>query len=439
MRQRNREQASMRKRLRMLGIILFWVLAWYAIALLVDNQILLVTPWSALVALVEGIVTPSFWQIVGMSLLRIGAGFLSGMLVAILLAILSFRFGILEELLRPVLTVLKTIPVVSFVVLLLIWWGAAFLSVAISFLVVLPNIYVNVLEGLKSTPVSLLEMAKVFKLPFHNRFFYIYRPALRPFLLSALQISLGMCWKSGVAAEVIGTPVHSIGEQLYLSKIHLNTAGIFAWTAVVILLSILFEKGVLFLVHRWFAWEVACNPCKVTAAAGEVACKGVFKAFGEKQVLDNFSAAYKPGEITYLTWNSGAGKTTLLRLLAGLEKADAGVILSQGQVSFLFQEDRLCEEYSAVKNVELILGDVKRSEKALLQLLNEEDINKPCGQLSGGMKRRVALVRAVEAGGNVLLLDEPFTGMDEETMRRATAYIENNLRGRVVVMATHIR
>lgn len=101
----------------------------------------------------------------------------------------------------------------------------------------------------------MLQMAEVYRLPGFSRFFYVYRPALKPFLYSSMKISLGMCWKSGVAAEVIGLPDFSIGEGLYFSKITLNTAGVFAWTGVIILLSILFEKLVLNGTERFLNWE----------------------------------------------------------------------------------------------------------------------------------------------------------------------------------------
>lgn len=423
---------------RRLGVILFWLLMWQLLAAAVHNHILLVTPIEALGALLERLVQPAFWQTVGMSLLRIGGGFLAGAFGAVFLAVLSFRFLFIQELLSPLISLLKAVPVVSFVVLLLIWWGSSFLSAAICFLVVLPNIYVNALAGLKNTPRSLLEMAQVFRLPLWNRFFYIYRPAFRPFLYSGLSISLGMCWKSGVAAEVIGTPDFSIGERLYMSKIYLDTAGVFAWTAVIILLSIGFEKIILFLMGKFFEWEPACRAGKPGQQAGSIVCRHICKNYGGKQVLSGFDADYEPGHTYYLTWESGSGKTTLLRILCGLELPDSGELRGGTSFGMVFQEDRLCEEYSALRNVELTLGDRKRAEAALLELLDKEDIGKPCSQLSGGMKRRVALVRAMETNAACLLLDEPFTGMDACTRQRAEAYIRRKAGGRVLIIATHI-
>ncbi len=206
-------------------IVVCWIFMWQLAAALVGNRILLVGPLQTLQALGERALRGDFWLSVGHSLLRIGAGFASGLAIGLLLAAGSSRYKLLEEVLAPVMALLKAIPVASFVVLFLIWWRSAVLATAVSFCIVLPNIYVNTLEGIRHVDPRLLEMAQVLEIPAWNRFFYIYRPALKPYLDSAIHISAGMSWKSGVAAEVIGIPALSVGEQLYLSKIYLDTAG----------------------------------------------------------------------------------------------------------------------------------------------------------------------------------------------------------------------
>ncbi len=425
---------------------------------MVNNSILLVTPLAAVVRLGELVVRFGFWQAVAGTALRIAVGFLMGFLLAVGLAGISLRYTAVEEFLKPVVSLVKTVPVASFVVLLLIWWGSDRLAVAICFLVVLPNIYINTLEGLKNADKKLLEMAQVFRMSARNRFLYIYRPALKPFLASGLKVALGMCWKSGVAAEVIGITAHSIGGQLYLSKINLDTAGMFAWTAVVILLSNCFEKGILRLADGFFGWMPAvAKKCgqhqsveftdvsgkrKQHGQASDVGCsiilKQLCKSYGEKRVLNDLSVSYKAGETYYLTSSSGSGKTTLLRLLCGLEKQESGEIEGAYRCSMVFQEDRLCEEYSAIQNVAIVTGDEMRAREALGSLLEEQALTQPCRELSGGMKRRVALVRAMEAESDVVLLDEPFTGMDADTRQMAEDYIRERQAGRTMVIATHI-
>lgn len=445
---------------RRIVILTFWLMIWLILALAVDNPILLVTPWDAFLRLWELASDLSFWQTVVNSLLRIGTGFLLGLLTAIVLAGISARFSIFEELLQPLMNLMKTVPVASFVVLLLIWWGSSVLATAICFLVVLPNIYINTLEGLKATDVRLLEMAKVFHMPTGNRFFYIYRPALRPFLTGGMKLSLGMCWKSGVAAEVIGTPEYSIGGGLYLSKIHLDTAGVLAWTVVIILLSLCFEKLILWLTDKFFEWnpkmwitdrrrvreKIDVTDSKIKRSRGNdesggaqpIVLSHVNKSYGEEEVLADVSVTYAPGNTYYLTSPSGSGKTTLLRLLCGLERPDSGEISGAQTCSMVFQEDRLCEDYDAVRNVTMVTGDRQRAREALCKLLEEEALMKPCSQLSGGMKRRVALVRAMEAESDVVLLDEPFTGMDAGIRQTAEHYIKERRGGRTVIIATHI-
>lgn len=434
-----------------IGIVAGWLLLWQLVAYLVDNQILLVGPYQTLRALTERAVQDTFWLTVGCSLLRIGAGFSAGLVLGLLLAAGSSRFPFLEKLLAPVMSLLKAIPVASFVVLFLIWWRSNILAVAVSFCIVLPNIYVNTLEGIHHVDRRLLEMAQVLEIPTWNRFFYIYRPALKPYLDSAIRISVGMSWKSGVAAEVIGTPALSVGEQLYMSKIYLDTEGVLAWTVVTILASVLCERGVLALWHRFQRWEPRCRAAGRGAYSAQVRNVGqvvlaldhVSKSYNGKPVLQEITASYVVGKTYYFRSPSGSGKTTLFRLIAGLEEPDHNeacpkINCFDSRISMVFQEDRLCEDYSALVNVDMVTGDRERSRKHLLQLLDGADLDKPCRELSGGMKRRVAIARAMAAGGEVILLDEPYTGLDSESRHRVEQYIHSQSQCSALLIATHI-
>jgi NitT/TauT family transport system permease protein len=364
-------------------------------------------------------------------------------IAGILLATLSKAFPLFAEIISPVISLAKTVPVVCFVVLFLIWWGASFLSVAISFLMVFTAVYFSTLEGLLATDRSLLEMAEVFRLPFGTKVFYLYRTALKPFFLGSLKTALGLAWKSGVAAEVIGVPAHSIGEGLYLAKISLDTAGIFAWTVVTCLLSFGFEKLVLWLAKQLFAMQVPCKaPKEVQEKLGEIRLTNVRKSFGEQKVLSNYSLTLAPGEEKMLSWPSGAGKTTLLRILSGLEKADAGEVTGAGVeagIGMLFQEDRLLLEQSALWNVYVVTGSMEKARDALKPLLEESLWEKPCKSLSGGERRRVALARALAAGGNLLLLDEPFAGLDEERILICSEEIKKSKKHRTILIASHVK
>lgn len=222
----------------MLAALLLWQFA----AMLLGNQLLLVTPFVVLKKLAILLIDREFWDVLAFSFLRIVVGFLLALCTAIFLAALAGRFPWAEVMLSPYIAIIKSTPVASFIILCLIWLDARSLSVFIAFLIVLPVVYTNVLSGIKATDYQLLEMADLFEIAWWRRLRYIYIPQINPYLLSACSVAIGMSWKAGIAAEVIGIPKGSIGEKLYEAKVYFSTGDLFAWTLVIILVSILFEK-----------------------------------------------------------------------------------------------------------------------------------------------------------------------------------------------------
>ena len=169
-------------------------------------------------------------------------GFLLGAVSSVVLAVAAERWAWVEALLSPVMQLVKATPVASFIILALVWVRGSSLSVLISFLMVLPVLYGAVRTGIRAADPQLLEMAKVFRLPLGRRLRAVWLPAVLPAFRQGCSVALGICWKSGVAAEVIGLPNGSIGDALYRAKITLSTGELFAWTFVIILLSAAFEK-----------------------------------------------------------------------------------------------------------------------------------------------------------------------------------------------------
>ena len=165
------------------------------------------------------------------------------------------------------------------------------------------------------------------------------------------------------------------------------------------------------------------------------------KRFGEKRVLEGFSAIFPVGATTCVMGPSGCGKTTLLHILLGLEHADSGSIDGlPPRISAVFQEERLCEDFTAVTNVRLVTGRVVTDteiERCLAAFGLAGSTRVPVRELSGGMKRRVAIARAVLAEGDLLVLDEPFKGLDEGTRRLVADEVKRRTAGRTVVMVTH--
>ena len=230
-----------RKAGKLLAVI-FALCLWQLAAMTIDSKILLVSPVEVAVRLTTIWQTEGFWTSIWFSFYHIAGGFFLALFLGIVLAALAGRFSRIETLLWPFLVTIKTVPVASFVVICLIWLSAEKLSVFISFLIVLPVVYGNVLEGIKSEDKLMLEVGTVFRMPLLRRLLYIHLPQLKPFIMSACATALGMAWKAGVAAEIIGTPDGSIGKQLFYSKIYLDTDDLLCWTVIIVIVSVLFEK-----------------------------------------------------------------------------------------------------------------------------------------------------------------------------------------------------
>lgn len=220
--------------------------------MLIHNSILLAGPVDTARAICRMIVTSDFWMSILKTSIRICAGFLTGILSGILLAFTAYRSTLFRDFLSPFVLAVKSVPVASFVVLVLIWSGTDLTSYIISTLVVFPIIYLSSLEGLSSIDGKLIEMARIFRMKKTYRLRYIYLNGLKPFLAGSLSIAAGMSWKSGIAAEVISRPKLSIGSGIYMSKIYLMTEDLFAWTVMAVLLAFISEKIVRLIIGRIF-------------------------------------------------------------------------------------------------------------------------------------------------------------------------------------------
>lgn len=448
------------ERTRKLLIVLLWIAVWEIAGLLIHNAILFVGPFDVIRAFIRLIPEAEFWRSIGSSLWKISIGTLSAFLLALIAGSAASRLPILSDFLEPMMLLMKTVPVASFVILALIWVGSVNLSVFTSFLVVFPSIYVSTIAGLQSTDKRLLEVIQVFRVSRRKQIRMIYLPALMPYLISSCRTALGMSWKTGIAAEVIGVPSHSIGEKLYMAKIYLSTADLFAWTIVIIAVSALFERFILWILQS--AEHRLCKSTNVTLpTAGKslsestpqsniniigemtkyaIELINISKSYGTLSVLHNQNITLEAGHIYCLMGASGSGKTTLLRLLLGLEQPDSGTVTGTGRPAAVFQEDRLCEAFSPLDNVLMVTGHTLTPEQIhnqMTRLLPAECLTRPVSTLSGGMKRRVAILRAILAPANVILMDEPFTGLDEDTKRLVIQYIRENSANRLLLITTH--
>ena len=453
-----------------IAAIIVAILLWQLLAMKLDQKLLLATPVDVAKTLGVLVKSQEFYSAIAYSMGRILIGLLIGAAVGIACALLAGRWHFMEVLFWPYFSAMKATPVASIVILCLVWLSSRRLSVFIVFLVVTPVIYTNILAGIKNLDLKMKDMARVFGINGLRRLLYVYLPELKTYIIAAFALATGMAFKAGIAAEVIGTPGGSVGKMLYNAKVYLETPELFAWTLVIIGLSVVVEQVILGLVKWMFAGlqrhvvggkickENSCNGHRneikgdgVDAIGAAIDLSNVCFSYNkgvDEELINDLSLHISAGDRVCIMAPSGTGKTTLLNLITGGLKPDGGIVsfeVDTGDgvnISMVFQEDRLCNEYTAAYNIELGLKRHSRSglediRKNLEQVGMEESLFTDVKELSGGMKRRTAIVRAVMSPGQVLILDEPFASLDEELKDRTAEYIIENLNGRTLVVVSH--
>lgn len=465
----NKETSMWKVCTERIAAIIVAILLWQLLAMKLDQKLLLATPVDVAKTLGVLVKSQEFYSAVAYSMGRILFGLLIGAAVGTACALLAGRWHFMEVLFWPYFSAMKATPVASIVILCLVWLSSRRLSVFIVFLVVTPVIYTNILAGIKNLDLKMKDMARVFGINGLRRLLYVYLPELKTYIIAAFALATGMAFKAGIAAEVIGTPGGSVGKMLYNAKVYLETPELFAWTLVIIVLSVVVEQVILGLVKWMFAGlqrhvvggrickENSCNGHRneikgdgVDAIGAAIDLSNVCFSYNkgvDEELINDLSLHIPAGDRVCIMAPSGTGKTTLLNLLTGGLKPDSGIIsfeVDTGDginISMVFQEDRLCSEYTAAYNIALGLKRGCRKtdliQSHLEQLGMGESIFADVKELSGGMKRRVAIVRAVMSPSRVLILDEPFASLDEELKDRTAEYIIENLNGRTLVVVSH--
>ncbi len=429
--------------------VAFWLVVWQVASMLDSSGILLCGPLDALFALYRLSSTQTFWSSIWFSTLRIVAGVLLGYIIAGALAAASWHTSTVRILLQPALLAIKSTPVACVVVILLIWTGAANVSVITVLLLVVPAIYFALCAGLNNMDAGRRELFEVFGVRGQRRFFALTWPAVLPYLQAASSTVLGMSWKAGIAAELIGVPAGSLGERIYQAKLLLETPDLFAWTFCVICLSWLFEHGAMALLRGTWprAAKLALRAPRDLRASGHgssdasLRAQGLLIGYGAEPLCGPLGFSLGPSSCLCLQAPSGTGKTTLLHTVARLQCPLAGSLenTARGR-SMMFQDTRLVEDLDAIDNILLFArpGFTRKDARDLAcELLPKDALSRPVRELSGGQRRRVELTRAFAAPGELVLLDEPFGGLDAQAHSCALAFVKRHGAGRIVVFATH--
>ena len=231
-----------RNKLSKLAILVFWLIIWEILALIVNQTIFLPSPIDCIVELVKLLPTIEFWTDIGASFLRMLIGLVISLTVGFGLGYLASKIKLIYSILSPFMTTVKTVPVMSVILLFIVIMKSNIVPIVVCTTVCLPIAYTNIVEGFKSIDTRLIEMGKVFKLSNRRILFDITIPMLKPSINTALMLCIGFSWKTIVTAEVLSIPANSIGYNLYLSKTYLDTTSLFAWTIAIVMLSVLMEK-----------------------------------------------------------------------------------------------------------------------------------------------------------------------------------------------------
>lgn len=423
------------------AVAAFWLAAWMLVAALVAQPLILPGPGAVVVALLRLVRDADTWAILAGSGARILGGLALAAVCGGVLAAVSSRSRAFARLVAPALSFVKATPVACVVVLLLIWLGSARVSIAAVFLMALPGMYFSLAEGLAQVNRPLEQMFRLHGVRGWRLFCaHTWREVL-PFVLSCARAVIGMGWKAGVAAELIGMAVGTVGERIYQAKLLIETADLLAWTVLIVAASWACERVLVWLLQASgpVAWRAAVRTHGHglrgrAGAAGDGVAAELALAVGDRApwapALDGLVLNVSAGGRICVMGASGAGKTTLLALAAG----------ECAPCSMVFQDARLVESASALDNV-LMCADARvdaSSAAALLRLLVPGiDAHTCVAELSGGQRRRVEIARALLCPGGAVILDEPFTGLDAAARDATAEVVLDLLDGRALLLATH--
>lgn len=433
---------QMTERMKAVAVAAFWLAVWMLVAALMAQPLILPGPGAVALALLRLVCDGGTWAILAGSGARILGGLALAAVCGGVLAGISSRSRAFAHLVAPALSFVKATPVACVVVLLLIWLGSARVSIAAVFLMALPGVYFSLAEGLAQVNKPLKQMFRLHGVRGWRLFCaHTWREVL-PFVLSCARVVIGMSWKAGVAAELIGMAVGTVGERIYQAKLLIETADLLAWTVLVVAASWVCERVLVWLlrVSGPVAWRAAVRAHgdglrgRVGGSAGGRAAAELALAVGDRApwapALDGLVLHVSAGGRACVMGASGVGKSTLLALAAG----------ECTPCPMVFQDARLVEDASALDNV-LVCADARVSASSAAALLRRLvpgiDVHARVAELSGGQRRRVEIARALLCGGCAVILDEPFTGLDTFARDACAEAVLDLLDGRMLLLATH--
>lgn len=435
--------------------ILLLLVLWQGLAMLIGYPELFPSLTGLLKAILTLLADSDFYASLVITILRGLIGFVLALVLSVFLAAIALHHAFWKSFFHPWVLVMRSVPVISIVLIALLWLSPPGLPIFIAFFTMFPILYQNILSGLENTDNKLVEMAKVFNKSSLQRLQYIYLPSARALILSGIATAMGFGWRAVIIGEVLAGPVHGIGTSMKKAQAFIDMKTLLAWTVIAIVVSFIFDVLLKLLARHSGKFCLSIlkkntQPNKITSDIKDININILNKSFNDKVVFHNLSLRLTNEHINLLKTASGSGKTTLIHIIAGILRKDSGNITfshTDPVISCSFQDKRLIPWFSAEQNIAFALPHfpkVSTTEKSqiselinLFELENQQD--KLPHAMSGGEQQRVALARALVLPCHVLLLDEPLTGLGQPLKIKIIREIEELTKNYkpLIIWATH--
>lgn len=435
--------------------ISFIVILWQVVSMQIGFPAIFPSLSDLFVQLFQVLISADFALTVASTVVRTTIGFLLAFIFSFIFSSISAFSSFCKSFLHPIIVITRSIPVISIVLIALLWFAPDNLPVFIALLTMFPILYQNMLTGFESTDKRWIEMAIIHNKTFVQRYFSIYLPASRANIFDGMSTALGFGWRAVIIGEVLAQPLHGIGTAMKEAQAYINVSELISWTVIGVALSYVFE-----ILLRFIKKINLSNPAKIKARFNiykdtqvtglkKIVIVNLDKNFNDKNIFDSFSINFNSEIVHCIKSPSGKGKTTLLRLISGLDKDYSGNIKFERKYSFgyAFQDFRLLPWLTVFENIMYAVDRKKnpanQAEDIANYLIVKMELTKEANnyptELSGGQQQRVSLARALAAKPDVLLLDEPLTGLDNKLKREIIDFLSEWILTYkpLVIWATH--
>lgn len=435
-------------------VVVMIAVYWLAAAI-IDEVFILPSPTVTVGEMFRLMTLKTFWGAYFSTLARSVVGFLISFTLAAFLAIVAANITAFEKLLRPLMAFLRALPTMAAVLLLTIWMSAKITPVIIALLVIMPVLYSAMYAAFRASDEKLAVMSRAFRVPKKKRILKLYLPSALPMIASSGMGALSLNLKLVIAAEILALTSSSLGSLMLLAKNYLEMPTLLALNLMAAFTGIALEYGLGALLKFVMKRRRPCSKRQIVKAseevhglegvgvlfperrvADDVELRGIQFGYGDKVIYNDFNFKIDGGQTTAIMGASGCGKTTLLNIIAGLS-ACSGTIMGAEDVGYIFQEARLIPHMTVRENIAYVSNADPTELLKTVRL--DADAELYADELSVGMAQRVSFVRAFAVDSKLVLMDEPFRGLDvslkDKLMKSFAALRERN--SRTVILVTH--